>query len=200
MTSRGPYPRHSTPFRLQPCQDVGLVLLVGAMRSTATTSRSTSSHFGSAGSTAAHCQAKRLRPVSSPDTKPASPRWNARRVSLRWSWILGAGSCKNIRRMPTANARRTSSVISGPAPAPQAREQSHEPAAQRLCYCPAAQAEGLTDADLTSIIEDIQDELPCYDYKRVTHGLRRQGFIINHKRVARVMRCAGLSMKPRRRL
>ena len=46
----------------------------------------------------------------------------------------------------------------------------------------------LTDAELTSIIEDIQDELPCYGYRRVTHELRRHGLIINHKRVARVMR------------
>lgn len=64
-------------------------------------------------------------------------------------------------------------------------------------YRTAAKPEGLTDVDLTSIIEDIQYELPCYGYRRVTHGLRRQGFIINRKRVARVRRLAGLGMKPR---
>jgi putative transposase len=53
--------------------------------------------------------------------------------------------------------------------------------------------------ELTAIIEDIQDELPCYGYRRVTHELRRHGFLINHKRVARVMRLAGLGIKPRRR-
>lgn len=42
-------------------------------------------------------------------------------------------------------------------------------------YRPAAKAEGLTDAELTAIIEDIQDELPCYGYRRVTHELRRHG-------------------------
>ena len=36
-------------------------------------------------------------------------------------------------------------------------------------YRTAAKAEGLTDAELTAIIEDIQDELPCYGYRRVTH-------------------------------
>ena len=66
-------------------------------------------------------------------------------------------------------------------------------------YRAAAEPERLSDAELTSIIKDIQDELPCYGYRRVTHELRRHGFIINHKRVARVMRLAGLGIKPRRR-
>lgn len=57
----------------------------------------------------------------------------------------------------------------------------------------------LTDAELVAIIEDIQDELPCYGYRRVTHELRRRGLAINHKRVARVMRMAGLGIKPRKR-
>lgn len=57
----------------------------------------------------------------------------------------------------------------------------------------------LTDGELTAIIEDVQDELPCYGYRRVTHELRRRGFAINHKRVARVMRVAGLGIKPRKR-
>ena len=33
----------------------------------------------------------------------------------------------------------------------------------------------LTDGELTAIIEDVQDELPCYGYRRVTHELRRRG-------------------------
>ena len=45
----------------------------------------------------------------------------------------------------------------------------------------------LTDAELVAIIEDIQDELPCYGYRRVTHELRRRGLAINHRKVARVM-------------
>lgn len=57
----------------------------------------------------------------------------------------------------------------------------------------------LSDADLVTIIEEIQDELPCYGYRRVTHELRRRGHLVNHKRVARVMRAAGLGIKPRRR-
>jgi hypothetical protein len=40
-------------------------------------------------------------------------------------------------------------------------------------YRAAAEPEGPSDAELTSIIEDIKDELPCYGYRRVTHELRR---------------------------
>jgi putative transposase len=57
----------------------------------------------------------------------------------------------------------------------------------------------LSDAKLVEIIEGIQDELPCYGYRRVTHELRRRGHLVNHKRVARIMRVAGLGIKPRKR-
>ena len=46
---------------------------------------------------------------------------------------------------------------------------------------------------------DIQDEFACYGYRRVTRELRRRGHVVNHKRVARVMRGHGLGIKPRRR-
>ncbi|MBD9650307.1 IS3 family transposase [Ensifer sp. ENS09] len=54
-------------------------------------------------------------------------------------------------------------------------------------------------SELVAIIEDIQDELPCYGYRRVTHELQRRGHLVNHKRVARVMRANGLGTKPRKR-
>lgn len=57
----------------------------------------------------------------------------------------------------------------------------------------------LGDSELVAIIEDIQDELPCYGYRRVTHELHRRGHLVNHKRVARVMRANGLGIKPRKR-
>ena len=45
-------------------------------------------------------------------------------------------------------------------------------------------------------IEDILAEFPAYGYRRVTHELRRRGLVVNHKRVARVMREHALT--PRR--
>lgn len=56
-----------------------------------------------------------------------------------------------------------------------------------------------TDAEIIALVEDIQDEFPCYGYRRVTHELRRRGLIVNHKKVARIMRLAGLGVKPQRR-
>jgi hypothetical protein len=52
----------------------------------------------------------------------------------------------------------------------------------------------LLDAKLVTLIEDIQDELPCYGYRRATPELRRRGHLVNHKRVAHVMRTAGLGI------
>ncbi|PWC29067.1 hypothetical protein CR165_10805 [Pseudoroseomonas aestuarii] len=57
----------------------------------------------------------------------------------------------------------------------------------------------LTDGELEELIGTIQDELPGYGYRRVTHELRRRGHVVNHKRIARVMRAKGMGIKPRRR-
>jgi len=66
-------------------------------------------------------------------------------------------------------------------------------------YRSTAVHESLGDARLTELIESIQDDLPGYGYRRVTHELRRRGHVVNHKRVARVMKAQGLGIKPRRR-
>jgi putative transposase len=42
-------------------------------------------------------------------------------------------------------------------------------------YRSTARASQLDDAELVALIEDIQDELPCYGYRRVTHELHRRG-------------------------
>lgn len=57
----------------------------------------------------------------------------------------------------------------------------------------------LLDAELVTLIEDIQDELLCYVYRQVTHELGRRGHLVNHKRVARVIGAANLGTKPRKR-
>jgi putative transposase len=66
-------------------------------------------------------------------------------------------------------------------------------------YRSAAKPAKLSDTELINLIETIQDELPSYGYRRVTHELHRRGHLVNHKRVARVMRTNGLGIKPRRR-
>jgi putative transposase len=66
-------------------------------------------------------------------------------------------------------------------------------------YRSTAASEGLGDARLIELIESIQDDLPGYGYRRVTHELQHRGYVVNHKRVARVMKVQGLGIKPRRR-
>lgn len=54
-------------------------------------------------------------------------------------------------------------------------------------YRSAARALNPADAQLVTIIEAIQDGLPCYGYRRITHELQRRGHLVNHRRVAGVM-------------
>lgn len=44
---------------------------------------------------------------------------------------------------------------------------------------------------MEELIGAAQDELPRLGYRRVTHELGRRGHVINHKRVASVMRAKG---------
>lgn len=66
-------------------------------------------------------------------------------------------------------------------------------------YHPVSSEVGPTDAEVIALIEGIQDEFPRYGYRRVTHELRRRGLLVNHKKVARIMRLGGLGIRPRRR-
>jgi putative transposase len=66
-------------------------------------------------------------------------------------------------------------------------------------YRSMSQALGLTDEHLVELISGIQDELPGYGYRRVTHELRRRNHAVKHKRVARVMAEHGLGINRRRR-
>lgn len=66
-------------------------------------------------------------------------------------------------------------------------------------YRCSAEPDGLSDERLVELIRAIQDELPRYGYRRVTHELGRRGHGVNHKRVARVMKANGLGIKQRRR-
>lgn len=60
---------------------------------------------------------------------------------------------------------------------------------------PAAEA----DAALQAAIEAVVLTAPTYGYRRVTAQLQREGWTVNHKRVRRVMRAAGLLAVPRPR-
>jgi transposase InsO family protein len=52
---------------------------------------------------------------------------------------------------------------------------------------------------LKQAIEAVVAEWPTYGYRRVTHQLQRQAWVVNHKRVARLMKDMGLAQPVRRR-
>ena len=56
-----------------------------------------------------------------------------------------------------------------------------------------------SDEALIARMEDICLEFPKYGYRRVTEQLHREGVIVNHKKVARIMRENGLSVRPGKR-
>lgn len=62
---------------------------------------------------------------------------------------------------------------------------------------PKRRAKG--DADLQDEIEKIVLGFPGYGYRRVTPELRRRGYLVNHKRVLRIMREGELLCRLRRR-
>lgn len=66
-------------------------------------------------------------------------------------------------------------------------------------YRAMANTTGLADDQVVELIRTIQDEMPGYGYRRVTQELHRRGHVVNHKRVARLMKAHSLGIKPRRR-
>ena len=60
---------------------------------------------------------------------------------------------------------------------------------------PKETARACTEADLRGRIEAICVEFPRYGYRRVTHQLKAEGWTVNHKRVARIMRAEALTVK-----
>lgn len=109
--------------------------------------------------------------ASSPNMRGKSRRLNARSASSRWSWTYIKNATPADRRRqrellhhhrpPACSVRRGCKVIDLP------KSTSY--------YRSTARALNLGDAELVAIIEDIQDELPCYGYRRVTDELHRGG-------------------------
>jgi putative transposase len=57
------------------------------------------------------------------------------------------------------------------------------------------QAQPVPDEDLRSAITQVCGEFPCYGYRRVSAELRRQGWTVNHKRAARLLKELHLQAK-----
>lgn len=69
----------------------------------------------------------------------------------------------------------------------------------RSTYYDAPAAQPVAEAETVERMATICAEFPRYGYRRVTAQLRRDGGHINHKKVMRIMREQGLTVRPRRR-
>jgi putative transposase len=66
-------------------------------------------------------------------------------------------------------------------------------------YRPTASQNAISDVELLNVIGDIHEVFPGYGYRRVTLALKDRGYIINHKRVTRIMKEHSLNPRSRRR-
>lgn len=66
-------------------------------------------------------------------------------------------------------------------------------------YRPKSLETSSEDRTLIDRIEGIAEEFSRYGYRKVTAQLRREGFLVNHKKIQRIMRERGLGVKKRRR-
>ena len=64
-------------------------------------------------------------------------------------------------------------------------------AAQQLLLPTQGKGHRASDERLVELIGAIQDEFAGYGYRRVTRELQQCGPIVNHKRIARVMKKYG---------
>ena len=69
----------------------------------------------------------------------------------------------------------------------------------RSTYYDEPQGQPIEEARLVERIKEICAEWPSYGYRRVTAELHAEGILVNHKKVMRLMREHGLTVRPRRR-
>lgn len=69
----------------------------------------------------------------------------------------------------------------------------------RSTYYDAPTGQPIVEARLVTRITEICAEWPRYGYRRVTAQLRHEGLIVNHKKVMRLMKENGLTVRSRKR-
>jgi putative transposase len=69
----------------------------------------------------------------------------------------------------------------------------------RSTYYDEPEIQPIGEARLVEQIKEVCAEWPAYGYRRVTAELHGEGHIVNHKKVMRLMKENGLSVRPRRR-
>lgn len=66
------------------------------------------------------------------------------------------------------------------------------------CWCEKEEKPTAETALWKSRIEAILVETPCYGYRKVTMALKRQRYVVNHKKIMRIMDETGLKQKHRK--
>jgi putative transposase len=66
-------------------------------------------------------------------------------------------------------------------------------------YRPKSPEDSPEERALTDRIEGIVEEFPRYGYRKVTAQLHREGLLVNHKKIRRIMQERGLGVQNRRR-
>ena len=69
----------------------------------------------------------------------------------------------------------------------------------RSTYYDEPEGQPIAEARLIGRIKEICAEWPSYGYRRVTAELRATGYLVNHKKIMRLMREHALTVRPRRR-
>ena len=69
----------------------------------------------------------------------------------------------------------------------------------RSTYYDEPAGQSIEEARLIERVKEICAEWPCYGYRRVTAQLHAESILVNHKKVMRLMREHGLTVRPRRR-
>src|SRR5947209_7328916 len=69
----------------------------------------------------------------------------------------------------------------------------------RSTYYDEPEIQPIDEARLVEQIKEVCAEWPAYGYRRVTAELHGEGRIVNHKKVMRLMKQNGLTVRPRRR-
>ncbi len=85
---------------------------------------------------------------------------------------------KKTPRQPIVGDSGNSSIVTGPRLFCQTGCKMIDLPRSTYYYRSTAKALNLSDSQLVAIIEDIQDELPCYGYRRLTHELQRRGHLV----------------------
>jgi putative transposase len=113
-----------------------------------------------------------------------------RSAARRWSWR----SQKSVQHLEPAARRELAHELAEEYPVTAVCEML---GLARSSYY--HEIERRDDDELRQAVEELSSQWPTYGYRRITAELRRAGWVVNHKRIARMMADMGLQARTNRR-